>query len=180
MEPYAQGAYGRIQFFLADLTLVLGSLLGATPYGSSGRHLPSFNQIDFAQQIKRDQFWLQPLRNRPTRQSRAWKNNNQICQPSKSARCPLSIHQKKPNYQRPIVQVLPRSVIQKPISENRQLDHYKTRNSIQATIHAISDSNRQSRDCQRNDESVQNSSEVPDKGLDSGTPKGRAHAPPNA
>jgi hypothetical protein len=51
MDPYTQGAYGQIQLFLANLTLVLGSLLGATPYGSSGRHLPLFNQIGFPQQI---------------------------------------------------------------------------------------------------------------------------------
>ena len=164
MEPYAQGAYGQIQLFLADFTLVLGSLLGATPYRSSGRHLPLFNQIDFAQQIDQDQFWLQPLWNCPTFQSCAWKNNNQRFQPSnfKSARCPLSIHTKKPNHQCPQVQVLPRSEIQKPISKKCQLDHYKNWNSIQATICPISDSNSQSRDCQRNNESIQNLLEVPD------------------
>jgi hypothetical protein len=52
-----------------------------------------FNQIVFAQQINQDQFWLQRSRNCPTRRSRAWKKNNERCQPSnsQSARRPTNV-----------------------------------------------------------------------------------------
>jgi hypothetical protein len=89
MDPYTHGAYGRIQLFLADLHLVLGSMPHA-PYGPPpilqplpyanpyGGHLPFFNQIHLSGQLQRSNGAVN-LRARgfPTCRSRSWKRNYQ-------------------------------------------------------------------------------------------------------
>jgi hypothetical protein len=70
MDPFTQDAYRRIQLFLADLTIVLGSSLPAThdrPLRNPGNLQPSFNQLG----VKHSQY--QTTLPRPTRRSQSWK-----------------------------------------------------------------------------------------------------------
>lgn len=75
MDPHAQDACGWIRLLMANLNLVLGSLLPLlppTPY----RLQPPFDQVLVAQSFNMASCSHSHTQNWSTRQSRAWKENH--------------------------------------------------------------------------------------------------------
>ncbi|PLW45583.1 hypothetical protein PCASD_06273 [Puccinia coronata f. sp. avenae] len=160
MDPYSGAAYGRIWLFSADLNLVLGTSLCASPYGVLGASQHSFNHIGLPPQCNRGGF-QQPLPwNQTTKRSRAWKMNTRG---SQSARCPPYIASRKEYVpHRPKSRVPHQSTSQQTISNNIWLDHLQPKNSLQNTSPVLPERDICSHDCQQNNDHNQSPLEAPE------------------